>query len=105
MLARVVGCRITVPCWGVPGGLLPPLCLPSCRIGLEVVNHGSGQIPVGGDVVALRDLSGLGVLVVARSHQSIVSQVATDVGRDDLPVDTVARNEVLVGATGSATRA
>lgn len=42
------------------------------------------------------DLAGLRVLVVAGAHEGIVAQVAADVGRDDLAVDAVARDEVFV---------
>lgn len=101
VLARLVGFRVAVLDSGsVARGLSAALTIPSRRIGFQVFDHGGGQVPVGGDVVALYDLAGLWVLVVARPHQGIVAQVAADVGRDDFAVDAIARDEVLVLAGG-----
>lgn len=86
------------------------------------------EISVCGDEVALLDYSRYGVLkkgrisaiwsrvfgegifcpsrsrgaylVGARPHESIVAQVSTDVGGDDLPIDTIFRHEILVRASG-----
>jgi hypothetical protein len=84
----------------VARGLGATLIVPSRRVGLEVLDHGSGQVPVGGNVVALYYLAGLWVLVVAGPHEGIVAQVAADVGGDDLAVDAIAGDKVLVLAGG-----
>jgi hypothetical protein len=42
-------------------------------------------------------------LVVTGTHESVVAQIAADVGRDDFTVDAISRNEVFVltSSTGS----
>lgn len=93
--------------------------------GLGGIESYSGQVSVGGDVVALDYLAGLRVLlregilvsflkvtrrswvclgavpylVVAGPHEGIVAKVAADVSRDDLAVDAIARDEILVLAS------
>lgn len=44
----------------------------------------------------------LAYLVVARTHEGVVTKVAADVGRDDLTIDAIARDKVFVlSSTGS----
>jgi hypothetical protein len=88
---------------GIARGLSPSLAVPASRIGLEILDHGSGQISIRSDEVSLRDLPSLGILVDAGSDERIVAQVAADVSRDDLSVDAVPGNKVFV-LTHSAAR-
>lgn len=49
---------------------------------------------------------GISYIVMSRSDEGIVAQVATNVGRNNLAIDAVPRNKVLVHtscATGSST--
>lgn len=40
-------------------------------------------------------------LVVAGTDESVVAQVATDIGRDDFAIDAITRDEVLVLSSGA----
>lgn len=58
----------------------------------------------GGVVSGQRRQNCAAYLVVSRPHQSIIAQVAADVGRDDFTVDAITRDKVFVLSCGGRPR-
>lgn len=84
MLARSVGTRVLVS----SASLRLPLLMPALRIHLQILDHLRGECPVGSDPVARLALEF--ACSCTRPHKRVRTQVALDVGRDDLSCDAVA---------------
>lgn len=100
MLPRLVRLGVAVlDSAAVARGLRAAFPIPPSRVGLEIFDHGGRQVAVSRDIVTLDGLASLRILIVARSHQGIIAQVAANVGRNDFTIDAITRHEILVHAS------
>lgn len=100
VLPRLVRLRVAVlDSAAVARGLRAAFPIPSSRVGLEILDHGRRQVTISRNIITLDGLTSLWVLIMARSHQSIIAQVAANISRDDFTIDAITGHEILIHAS------